>query len=310
MKDQPTEDRRATPAPTSSDVLLANQLYYGVEAAQYDRKNHVRNPAILRYYNSLFERFIFEGRSAAELQTWKACDVGCGTGFLEGLIGRRVGRLVAFDATHRMLQHAKARFGGGAIAFVQADAQRLPVGDARFDLVCSNAMLHHVFAFEQVLSHMVSLLKPGGKLFVGYEPNAIPYRLLWPALKVAAKIVPEHRERDRIRDASGQSAHENLKHVDIHELSEFHIFHGTRGRGIHPFDLRRFAMDQGIVDCRVHFSSIYQFALLKDSGVPLPVERLPDWLFALSGRMSLSFSLTGTKAAVPTACAATSISPT
>jgi len=296
MNDPQAESPGAPSAPTSSDVLLANQLYYGVEAAQYDRKNHVKNPAILRYYNTLFDRFVFEGRSAEELKAWTACDVGCGTGFLEGLIGHRVGRLIAFDATHRMLLQAKAKLGSGGISFVQADAQRLPVGEARFDLVCSNAMLHHVFGFEQVLSRMVSMLKPGGKLFVGYEPNAIPYRLLWPALKVAARIVPEHRERDRIREASGQSAHPTLKDVDIHELSEFHIFHGTRGRGIHPFDLQRFVMEQGIADCRVHFSSIYQFALLKDSGIPLPVQWMPDWLFKLSGRLSLSFSLTGTKA--------------
>jgi SAM-dependent methyltransferase len=282
--------------PTSSDVLLANQLYYGVEAAHYDRKNHVSNPAILRYYDTLLDRHVFAGCSPAEVKTWTACDVGCGTGFLEGVIGPRVGRLVAFDATHRMLLQAKAKFGSSAIAWVQADAQKLPVGAASFDLVCSNAMLHHVFGFEQVLANMSSLLKPGGKLFVGYEPNAIPYRLFWPVLKVAAKIVPEHRERDRIREASGQQAHPTLKDVDIHELSEFHIFHGTRGRGIDPFALRRLAMDHGIVDCRVHFSSIYQFALLKDSGIPLPVHRMPDWLFKLSGRWSLSFSLTGTKA--------------
>ena len=283
--------------PTSSDVLLANQLYYGVEAGDYDKKNHVSNPAILRYYTRLLDRFVFEGRSAAELQTWRACDVGCGTGFLEGLLAHRVGRLVAFDATRGMLQQAKSKFTARSLAWVQADAQKLPIGDARFDLVCSNAMLHHVYGFEQVLARMVSLLRPGGKLFLGYEPNAIPYRVFWPLLKVAAKIVPEHRDRDRIRERSGQRDHPALKDVDIHELSEFHIFHGTRGgRGIHPFDLRQFVEAQGLTDCRIHFSSVYQFALLKDSGIPLPVERLPDWLFGLSGRMSLSFSFTGTKA--------------
>ena len=53
---------------------------------------------------------------------------------------------------------------------------------------------------------------------------------------------------------------------------------------------------QGVVDARVHFSSVYQFALLRDCGVPIPVQAMPDWFFRLSGRMSLSFCLTGTKA--------------
>jgi len=61
--------------PTSADVLLANQLYYAVEAQAYDQKNHVSNPAILRYYDRLLRQFVFEGRSADESRRWKACDV-------------------------------------------------------------------------------------------------------------------------------------------------------------------------------------------------------------------------------------------
>jgi ubiquinone/menaquinone biosynthesis C-methylase UbiE len=192
--------------PTSADVLLANQLYYAVEAEQYDQKNHVRNPAILRYYDRLLRQFVFGGRSDDEIRTWKACDVGCGTGFLETLVADKVGSFVAFDATHRMLLQARAKLTALPVTWVQADAQALPISRPVFDLVCSNAMLHHVYGYEQVLSSMIAILKPGGKLFLGYEPNAIPYRVFWPLLKIAAKIVPEHRNRDSIRDASGQKA--------------------------------------------------------------------------------------------------------
>jgi 2-polyprenyl-3-methyl-5-hydroxy-6-metoxy-1,4-benzoquinol methylase len=285
--------KNGTTSPTSSDVLLANQLYYAVEAGEYDHKNHVKNPAIVRYYEHLFDRFVFEGRPTPEVKRWRACDVGCGTGFLESMLQQRVRSIVAFDATRGMLMEAKKKFVGAPISWVQSDAQALPVREPVFDLVCSNAMLHHVFGFQKVLADMISLLKPGGKLFLGYEPNAIPYRTLWPLLKIAARIVPEHRNRARIREASGQDRHSNLKNVDIHELSEFHIF---QSRGIAPFELQRFVEKQGIVQSRVHFSSVYQFALLRDSGFPLPLTVIPDWLYRLSGRMSLSFSMTGTKA--------------
>ena len=95
------------------------------------------------------------------------CDVGCGTGFLEGLLAHRVRSIVAIDATQRMLLQARQKFAGAPIHWVQADAQALPVLEPLFDLVCSNAMLHHVFGFEGVLSSMIQLLKPGGKLFLG-----------------------------------------------------------------------------------------------------------------------------------------------
>jgi|SRR5208283_2514094 len=279
--------------PTSSDVLLANQLYYKVEADEYDKKNHVKSPAIQNYYERMFSQYVFNGRSSAEIRSWRVCDVGCGTGFLEGFLRDKVGSMVSFDATFPMLLVAREKFPSNSISWIQADAQALPVVKPVFDLVCCNALLHHVFSFEQVLARMISLLKPGGKLFVGYEPNAIPYRIFWPLLKLAATIVPEHRNRDKIREASGQEQHSTLKDADIHELSEFHIF---QGKGIHPFRLQQFAIQRGIADSHIHFSSIYQFGLLRDSGLPIPINALPDWLFRMSGRLSLSFSFTGTKA--------------
>jgi hypothetical protein len=142
---------------------------------------------------------------------------------------------------------------------------------------------------------MISMLKPGEKLFLSYEPNAIPYRIFWPLLRTAAKIVPEHRNRDRIRQASGQET-PPAQGCGIHELSESHIFHGRGEGGIHPFRLQEFITEQGIVESRAHFSSVYQLALLRDSGLPVPVASLPDWMFRLLAPLSLSFCLTGTKA--------------
>jgi len=279
--------------PTASDVLLANQLYYAVQAKDYDSKNHVANPSILRYYNRLFDRYVFDGAST-DAAHWRVCDVGCGTGFLESVLSDRVGSIVAVDATLAMLQSSRQKFPKKKIVWIMGDGRALPLMDGQFDLVCSNAMLHHIFGYEDVLSKMIALLKPGGRLFLGYEPNAIPYRLFWPLLMLAAKIVPEHKDRERIQRESGQDKHPSLRGVDIHELAEFQIFHG---RGIDPLRLRSFVEARGITNTRLHFSSIYQAALLKDSGVPWPVEFFPDWVYRLSSRLSLSFSVTGIKAA-------------
>ena len=112
--------------PTSADVLLANQLYYSVEAAGYDKKNHVSNPAMLRYYDRLLTEHVFMGAPATELARWTACDVGCGTDCLETLLAGRLGSILAFDATHMMLAGARTRFPGRRIAWIQADAQALP----------------------------------------------------------------------------------------------------------------------------------------------------------------------------------------
>jgi 2-polyprenyl-3-methyl-5-hydroxy-6-metoxy-1,4-benzoquinol methylase len=277
---------------TSSDVLLANQLYYKVQAGEYDDKNHVRSRAIQRYYTELFERHVFAGTAEQAVRQWRVCDVGCGTGFLETILADRFGRWYSVDATAAMIAIARQKLGQKPIFWALADAKRLPFPERSFDLVCSNAMLHHVHDYHEVVAGMVSLLKPGGRLFLGYEPNAIPYRLFWPLLMLAAKLVPEHKKRDQIRDASGQGSHATLKEANIHEVAEYHIF---QGRGIHPKALQEMVRGLGIGDTKLHFTTLYQLALLKDSGVPVPIDMIPKWCFELPGRLSLSFSLTGTK---------------
>jgi 2-polyprenyl-3-methyl-5-hydroxy-6-metoxy-1,4-benzoquinol methylase len=288
-----TDESRAHQPLSSSDVLLANQLFYKVEAADYDAKNHVQSRAIQKYYTHLFEKHIFAATPDDVLQRWRVCDVGCGTGFLESLFADRFGSCYSVDATPSMIRAARAKLSEKRICWALADAHHLPFPEQSFDLVCSNAVLHHVHDYYAVLSAMISLLKPGGQLFLGYEPNAIPYRFFWPLLKVAARLVPEHRERDRIREESGQASYSALKDSDIHEIAEYHIF---QGRGIHPIRLLDFVRDHSIFNGKLHYTSLYQFALLKDSGVPLPIDVVPNWFFEMPGRLSLSFSLTGTKA--------------
>ncbi len=276
----------------SCDVLHANQLIYTAQAAEYDKKNHVRNLSIRRYYRQLFQEHVFSGTGQLPLEKWRCLDVGCGTGFLEDIIAERVGFSLAIDATLALLALAKRKFRTQRVAFLQADALQLPFRRKTFDLVCSNAVLHHIPDYEEVLSGMVALLRPGGGLFIGYEPNAIPYRLFRPLLLLLSKIVPEHRRIDEIRRRSQQDLYPRLKGVNIHELSEYHIFYG---KGIDPFALTKILDRMGIRGIHVHFTSLYQALLLCDAGIPLPVDAIPEWVYGLAGRMSLSFSLTGTK---------------
>jgi hypothetical protein len=70
--------------PTPADILLANQLYCAVVAQEYDQR-----------ITSGTRRFF-------------ATTIG----FRETVIAGKVSSLVAFDATHRMLHQAKAKFAG------------------------------------------------------------------------------------------------------------------------------------------------------------------------------------------------------
>src|SRR5579859_367463 len=77
-------------------------------------------------------------------------DVGCGTGTLALLAKERVGSAVVtgIDASPQMVARAKrkAARAGAAVEFLEASADALPFPEARFDLVLSTLMLHHLGA--------------------------------------------------------------------------------------------------------------------------------------------------------------------
>lgn len=100
-------------------------------------------------------------------------DVGCGVGTLAIAARRRVGasgEVFGVDASPEMVSGArrKALKAGMQIAFQHGLAQALPFPDARFDLVTSTLMLHHLPrpVREGSLREIRRVLKPGGRVLV------------------------------------------------------------------------------------------------------------------------------------------------
>ncbi len=100
-------------------------------------------------------------------------DVGCGTGSLAIAAKRGVGStgtVDGVDASPQMLARAarKTRRAGLGVEFTIAPAQALPFPDARFDVVLSTIMLHHLPRPGRTacLREMRRVLKPGGRVLV------------------------------------------------------------------------------------------------------------------------------------------------
>jgi ubiquinone/menaquinone biosynthesis C-methylase UbiE len=97
-------------------------------------------------------------------------DIGCGTGTLAIIAKRRVGdsAVVGIDASPEMVARArrKAARAKADVTFDVALAQSLPFPDARFDVVLSTVMLHHLpqAARQEAVREARRVLKPGGRL--------------------------------------------------------------------------------------------------------------------------------------------------
>ena len=97
-------------------------------------------------------------------------DVGTGTGRLLELAAPRAGRALGVDMSRDMLALARARLAerhlSDRTAVRQADMYRLPFGDASFDAVTLQMVLHYAEDPAAALAEAARVLKPGGVLLV------------------------------------------------------------------------------------------------------------------------------------------------
>jgi len=100
-------------------------------------------------------------------------DLGCGTGVLCQLIGKRLradlgGRATGIDAAGKMIEIARKKRGGPTCSFEAMAAEELHFDNESFDGVVSSLFFHHVplDLKKRSLAEAYRILKPAGKLVV------------------------------------------------------------------------------------------------------------------------------------------------
>ncbi|AYD46855.1 class I SAM-dependent methyltransferase [Arachidicoccus soli] len=88
-------------------------------------------------------------------------DLGCGTGTLTNEIAEMDAEVIGIDASPDMIEKAKAAYP--ALDFVIADASNFSF-DNKFDAIFSNATLHWITKYDEVINCMYKNLKLGGRL--------------------------------------------------------------------------------------------------------------------------------------------------
>ena len=107
-------------------------------------------------------------------------DVACGTGVVAVTAARLGARVKGLDFALPLLERARwnAATAGVEIDFVEGDAEALPYPDRTFDVVLSQ--FGHMFAPrpEVVVSEMLRVLKPGGRIaFSTWPPELFTGRM-------------------------------------------------------------------------------------------------------------------------------------
>jgi arsenite methyltransferase len=100
----------------------------------------------------------------------RVLDVGSGAGtdsVVAALMVGAEGAVTGIDMTPEMLEKARAgaaELGLENVTFVEGEAERLPFGDASFDVVISNGVIDLVPDKDSVFSELHRVLAPGGRL--------------------------------------------------------------------------------------------------------------------------------------------------
>ncbi|KKW41769.1 MAG: Methyltransferase type 11 [Candidatus Magasanikbacteria bacterium GW2011_GWA2_56_11] len=102
-------------------------------------------------------------------------EIGAGSGYdaAELVSGYSV---VLSDVSPETLARLERRLGSLAAGYVAADGSRLPFADASFGGVYMVATWHHLPYPGQGLAECARVLRPGGLLVIGLEPNAFYFR--------------------------------------------------------------------------------------------------------------------------------------
>ncbi len=135
-------------------------------AARYDLMNDLMSGGLHRLWKDAMVAWLAPPRTRA----WKVLDVAGGTGDIAFRILDRapVAHVTVLDINGEMLRVGEDRADQRGrdrdrIAFVAADAQKLPVEDASFDAYTIAFGIRNVTAIDQALSEARRVLKPGGR---------------------------------------------------------------------------------------------------------------------------------------------------
>lgn len=174
-------------------VLKVNELYHDVEAIEYkSRHDEIFVDEVARW-QVIGEKFI--AGSAAKI---RLLDIGSGTGFVPLQIGgflKEDATLICSDISATILNACMKEISSHkfkcCFEYVKLDGQKINLTSNSLDYITLNSVLHHIPNQATFFKEINRLLKTGGYLIIGHEPNRPFYshRFLWNNYRYVSFVV-------------------------------------------------------------------------------------------------------------------------
>ncbi len=154
-------------------VIEQNIKVHAREAPVYE----LLHPQVFNWYHNRKSRkdlrYIYNLVKSNSLV--ETLDIGCGTGFLtHKIITFNNFRVTAVDLSDAMLKELEDKVNPSCkdkLSLVHSEALAFLRDNSReYDLITTSALLHHLVDIDEFFGLALKRLKPGGILYVAYEP--------------------------------------------------------------------------------------------------------------------------------------------
>jgi ubiquinone/menaquinone biosynthesis C-methylase UbiE len=186
--------RRTFPLVDDIPILLPDNLsdfkrmeaeYHTFAADNYAAVNMIDSLRVRRYHDAFLRPL--EAMAPGGL----VFEVAGGDGTDAFRLLQRGMRVVQTDISLGMVRAARAKIAGEhetASGFAVCDAENLPCKDDSLDGIMIVGALHHLPSPAAFFVEAKRVLKPGGILVIGFEPNTWQYTLVYPLLKKIRRL--------------------------------------------------------------------------------------------------------------------------
>ncbi|EKD42974.1 MAG: methyltransferase [uncultured bacterium] len=182
--------------PAQMDDLSASEAHYHDEfdenAQDVHQLNAVRN---IFYHRYLWNKLNTQSDNSLILE------IGAGSGFDAYHLKNNL-RLVLSDISPETLKRTHSQFVDKNYQYFAADGLKLPFADQTFDALYIVATFHHFADPSAALQEFQRVLKSGGMLLVGIEPNWFYFSLIKKFRKYLLKFA--HMENAEVSQADAE----------------------------------------------------------------------------------------------------------
>lgn len=169
----------------SKDMELFNSI-----AKKYCDKDIQEQSAVARKY-----RLISSLNKAPLRKNARILEVGCGAGFSLKYLDLDFEEYVGVDYSKALIDYAKQFNLSDKASFICANIKDYNP-DKKFDVIFMIGVLHHFENMDEILSHLIDLLHPGG-IIIANEPQSS--NLLIQALRGVRGIIDRGYSTDQIQ---------------------------------------------------------------------------------------------------------------